>query len=181
VQILTSTLPVRLTVADLWAGLERKAENPVGYVPAITACTVLERTDTGFVREIVVQDVVRQRERVTFQHMKRVVFDQLTDPDLATIVNEITEDQHGVWFTLVVTLSSAGIARAEREPRFLSETREYFASTVRPIVDELHRAAEQPGVSATSSDPTGARHISQVPGGNVGGVPLSDSSGRRDR
>ena len=143
---LVSTLPVRLRVEELWAGLRHKAENPVGYIPAITACTVLERTESGFVREIVIRDTVRQRERVTFQPMRKIVFDQLTDPDLATIVNEITEDDNGISLTLIVVVSANGMARAQREPTFLADTEEYFAGTLRTIVAELHRGATDEGM-----------------------------------
>jgi hypothetical protein len=143
VQNLVSTLPVHLSVEELWAGLQHKAENPVGYIPAITACAVLERTEAGLVREITIGDTVRQRERVTFEPMRRVVFEQLTDPDLEKIVNQISVDEHGVSLTLVITLSPAGLARTRREPEFLSRTEAYFAGTLNTIVAELNRTATE--------------------------------------
>jgi hypothetical protein len=107
--VITSTLPVRLSRAQLWDGLVHKAADPVPYVPAITGCTVLERYPDGLLREIVVRDSERQRERVYFENGRRVVFDQVTDPFLRTIVNEIGENgPDGVSLTLTVTLTPEG-------------------------------------------------------------------------
>jgi hypothetical protein len=124
----------------LWAALCRKAENPVPFISAITACTVLERRPDGsLVREIVIDDDVRQRERVTFEPMRRIVFEQLTDPDLRAIVNLVDEDADGLRLTLRVELSEHGQAKAADEPGFLNGTKEYFAGTLRDIVATLHR------------------------------------------
>ncbi|HEX5402452.1 MAG TPA: AtaL-like protein [Pseudonocardiaceae bacterium] len=137
---LTSSLPVRLSRDDLWAGLLRKAEDPVAFIPAITACTVLERrSDGSLVREIVVDGETRQRELVTFEPKRRIVFEQLTDPDLSAIVNQVDEDGDVLRLTLRIELSEHGMARAAREPGFLNGTRDYFAGTLRDIVATIHR------------------------------------------
>lgn len=139
---LISTLPVRLRPDQIWDGLLRKAENPVPFIPAITGCTVLERhPDGSLTREIVVGDRDRQREHVTFEPMRRIVFEQLTDPYLSAIVNEIGQDESGPSLTLSVVLSAEGMARAEREPGFVAGLRDYFAGTLRDIVDTLHLSA----------------------------------------
>lgn len=138
--VLTSTLPVRLTRDELWAGLRRKAEDPVPFIPAITACTVLERRPDGsLVREIVIGGETRQRELVTFEPKRRIVFEQLTDPDLHAIVNQVDEDEDGLRLTLRIELSERGTAKAAREPAFLNGTKDYFAGTLRDIVATLHR------------------------------------------
>lgn len=138
--VLTSTLRVGLTRDQLWAGLRRKAEDPVPFIPAITACDVLERHGDGsLVREIVIGDQTRQRERVTFEPMRRIVFEQLTDPDLLAIVNQVDDDADGLLLTLRIELSEQGMARAAREPGFLQGTKDYFAGTLRDIVATLHR------------------------------------------
>ncbi|MEV6604909.1 AtaL-like protein [Kutzneria sp. NPDC051319] len=159
---LVSTLPVQLSVEELWTGLRNKAENPVGYIPAITACSVLEKTEAGFVREITIADTVRQQERVTFEPKRRVVFEQLTDPDLETIINQISVDGQGVSLTLTIVLSPAGAERAEREPEFLSKTEAYFAGTLVTIVDELHRTATE---QKTVTGKTGNKGDAAVGGG----------------
>lgn len=148
---IASTLPVDLSRAQLWEGLKRKAVDPVPFVPAITACTILERYSDGLLREIVVRDTDRHRERVVFEPTTRVVFEQLTDPQLATITNEIEEDgTGGLRLTLTVALSPEGIARAQREPQYLAESRDFFAGTLRAIVDTLHRTTVEP-VRGTAS------------------------------
>jgi hypothetical protein len=139
---LTSTLPVRLRPEQIWDGLLRKAENPVPFIPAITGCTVLERhPDGSLTREIVIGERDRQRERVTFEPMRRIVFEQLTDPNLSAIVNEIGQDGSGPSLTVSVVVSVAGMAREDREPGYLAGLRDYFAGTLRDIVDTLHQTA----------------------------------------
>lgn len=78
---------------QLWAGLVRKAEDPVPFVPAITRCRVLSRTEDGLVREILLRGA-RVRERVTFFPRDAVRFDRLSGPVLGTIWNriEVAED-----------------------------------------------------------------------------------------
>ncbi len=50
-----------------------KAENPLPFVPAITACTVTDRFDGGLVREIVLGGET-VREVVTLYPQRRVHF-----------------------------------------------------------------------------------------------------------
>jgi hypothetical protein len=139
---LTSTLPVRLRPEQIWAELLRKAENPVPFIPAITGCTVLERhPDGSLTREIVLGDRDRQREHVTFEPVRRIVFAQLTDPYLSAIINEIGQDEAGPSLTVSVVVSAEGMARDDREPGYLAGLRDYFAGTLRDIVATLHRTA----------------------------------------
>ena len=137
-----SALPVRLDRATLWEGLTRKAADPVPFIPAITACTVLERYPDGLLREITIEGGERQRERGRFTPRRRIVFEQLTEPYLSSIENEIVElESGGLLLVLTVRLSAAGIERAEREPGYLKGTDEYFAGTLHSIVDTLHANA----------------------------------------
>jgi hypothetical protein len=139
VETIAATLPVRTSRAQLWAALVRKAEDPVPFIPAITACQILERyPDGGLLREIVIGYEHRQRERARFEPEDRVVFAQLTDPNLTTIVNEIGADADGPTLTLAVELSEAGAARG---PEFIEQTRAYFTGTLRAIVDTMHANA----------------------------------------
>lgn len=87
--------PVRPDAAHVWEGLVHKAENPSPYVPAVTACRVLERYDDGFLREITVRDTDRVQERVTFEDRQRVVFRPVDDPCIEQIVNELGQDASG--------------------------------------------------------------------------------------
>jgi hypothetical protein len=138
-KLLSATLPVRLDRERLWAELVRKAEDPVPFIPAIIDCTVLERHPDGFLREIVIDGGRRQRERVVFAPPNRVEFEQVTDPLLTRITNEITRggtrDGEELSLTLTIELSAEGLAKG---PEFVAGTREYFAGTLRSIVDTLH-------------------------------------------
>lgn len=136
------TLPVGVPALDrhgLWAILRRKAEDPVPFIPDITACDVLERYADGFLREIVVRGTSHVRERVTFEPERRVVFEQLNDPDLETIVNEIGEDADGALrLTLTVRVSPGGVERSRHEAGFIADTERYFGGTLRSIIEAVH-------------------------------------------
>ncbi|HEX5569049.1 MAG TPA: SRPBCC family protein [Streptomyces sp.] len=144
---LSWTLPVTATSGSdrisldrrqVWEGLVHKAEHPSPYVPAVTACKVLERHEDGFLREITVRDEVLVQERVTFLPEERVVFRPVNDPCIEEIVNAIGEDEHGgTTLSLLVTLSPEGVSKAERTRYFLHETQRYFSDALQFIVEGL--------------------------------------------
>ena len=77
----------RLTRADVWRGLELKANNALPFVPSITHCVVTERTsDHDFVREIEFRGE-RSHEHVTLEPEERVTFERLTGKVSGTILN----------------------------------------------------------------------------------------------
>ncbi|MDK1472623.1 SRPBCC family protein [Streptomyces sp. 549] len=130
--------PVRPDADQVWEGLLHKAENPSPYVPAVTACRVLERYDDGFLREITVRDADRVQERVSFEDHERVVFRPVNDPCIEQIVNELGTDETGrPTLTLRVVLSPAGAEKAEQTRYFLHETKRYFSDALQFIVDGL--------------------------------------------
>jgi hypothetical protein len=97
----TNAIPVNvpgepaLTRADIWAGLELKANNALPFVPAMTHCEVLERRgELEFDREIEFRGQ-RFIERITLEPQERVTFTRLEGEVLGTIANEIEEDQAG--------------------------------------------------------------------------------------
>ena len=119
---MTHTFPVPLgsdggTTRDedlkwLWDRLEEKAENPVGYVPSITEARVLERFDGGLVREILVRDRLRYRERVLLRPPLLVVFEQLDDPDVGEIRNELGwADDDTITYTFSAILRHEAVER----------------------------------------------------------------------
>ncbi len=85
----------KLTRSLVWRGLVMKAENPLPFVPVITACRVVERQgDDRFVREIVDKgDTIT--EVVTLQPQRMVKFERTSGRVLGTILNEIVEDGDG--------------------------------------------------------------------------------------
>ncbi|WP_256106898.1 AtaL-like protein [Streptomyces sp. ODS05-4] len=124
----------------VWEGLVHKAENPSPYVPAVTGCRVLERFDDGFLREITVRDTELVQERVTFEKPERVVFRPVNDPCIEQIVNELGDDGSGrPTLTLRITLTPAGVDKAENTRYFLHETQRYFSDALAFIVEGLRR------------------------------------------
>ncbi|BBY30347.1 SRPBCC family protein [Mycolicibacterium sediminis] len=96
---ISRTIPINdgieppLTVDDVWAGLVEKAENPLPYVAAISACTVVDRFEGGLVRDI--EHVGPVREVVTFYPKKLVHFVRTHGAARGTIDNEICVDEAG--------------------------------------------------------------------------------------
>jgi Domain of unknown function (DUF1857) len=97
----TNAVPVNepdeptLTRADVWAGLVKKADNALPFVPAMTHCEVLERrAENEFDREIEFRGQ-RFVERITLEPESRVTFTRLEGKVLGTIANEIEEDEGG--------------------------------------------------------------------------------------
>lgn len=134
----------RIDAAQLWEILVHKAQNPVPYVPSITSAKVLKRSEDEreFVRQIVLRGQTTVRERVTLQERRRIVFEQMDNPDLTTITNAIGEDEHGrLTFTLTGTLSSAGLERSRRESGFVAENELLFYDTARATVNSIRLAA----------------------------------------
>src|SRR5713226_3467548 len=97
----TNAVPVNepgepaLTRGDVWAGLVKKAENALPFVPAMTHCEVLERRgELEFDREIEFRGQ-HFIERITLEPETRVTFTRLEGEVLGTIANEIGEDEAG--------------------------------------------------------------------------------------
>jgi hypothetical protein len=97
----TNSIPVNepgepeLTRADVWAGLELKANNALPFVPAMTYCEVLERRgELEFDREIEFRGQ-RFTERITLEPQQRVTFTRIAGEVLGTIANEIEESASG--------------------------------------------------------------------------------------
>ncbi|MDI1445290.1 AtaL-like protein [Polyangium sp. 6x1] len=65
-----------LSRAELWRGLELKAENALPFIPAMQRCEVLARGDGWLLREIELEGE-SIRERVTFEPERRVHFERI--------------------------------------------------------------------------------------------------------
>jgi hypothetical protein len=98
----TATVPVnppgeiRLTRAQAWAGLERKARDARLFLPPglCTRCDVVEESDTHFVREATIAGA-DLREIITLEPQHKVTFFQATGPREGAIVNALFEDEAG--------------------------------------------------------------------------------------
>ncbi|MFE0375673.1 SRPBCC family protein [Streptomyces inhibens] len=110
---------------QVWAGLLRKAENAVPFVPGMEACTVLERTSDGLVREVVVKGEAI-REDVTFTPKERVSFSRTDDRAAWVIHNVIGEDASGaltLTFTGEMTAGPMADGAADPDPERRGEAR----------------------------------------------------------
>lgn len=106
-----------LSRAELWAGLVRKAEDPLPFVPAISECRVLARGPGWLVREAVVRGE-RLRERVTFHPTERVRFERLSGRARGTIENRIVPDASGgLLLAFTFELEVEGLAPGSAEER----------------------------------------------------------------
>lgn len=110
-------IDVTLSQEDIWKALLWKAEFAHLFVKPITACTILERFDDGFLREIVHEDSQGRDvlyERIFLDHLKSVTFLRLNGPVAGQIVNTIdTSGELSVKFTF--TLALAGEKHASQK------------------------------------------------------------------
>ena len=117
----TNTIPVneegqpRLTRADVWAGLDRKANNALPFVPAMTECEVLERRgELEFDREIEFRGQ-RFIERITLEPEHRVTFTRIAGDVLGTIANEIEEESGALSLRFSFALVLKGVVPGSAE------------------------------------------------------------------
>jgi hypothetical protein len=85
---------VRLGRADVWKGLEMKANNALPYVPSMTSCEVTESGESWLQREIVFRGQ-QLGERITLEPQETVRFERTSGEVMGTILNEILEDDAG--------------------------------------------------------------------------------------
>jgi hypothetical protein len=133
----------QIDAQQLWAGLLHKAENPVTYVPAITACRVLDRFPGGFTREIR-KDGRKVFQRVEFRPEELcIVYRQPGDPELAYIMNRIDRAADGgLLMTMAVSLTAGATERALRESTFLEAADAYFTDALRSVVEEIRAGSD---------------------------------------
>jgi hypothetical protein len=141
-----------LTRSLVWRGLMMKAENPLPFVPVITACRIVERRGEGrFVREIVDKgDTIT--EVVTFQPQLKVKFERVSGRVLGTILNEIIEDDDGdLALKFSFALAVAGIepgSAAERE--FAGQMEQGYLMAVAATLKAMRKLARDNALSAAS-------------------------------
>ncbi|MBW4721486.1 AtaL-like protein [Saccharothrix obliqua] len=127
----------------IWQSMLSKAENPVEYVPSITACRVVERYADGFLREVVFWGRDRVLERVTPQRERgRILFEVIDHPEMVLITNELIADAEGRYsFTLTYVLSEGRVSKLRAENEFIDRFAGVVRETAETTVSQLGRTA----------------------------------------
>jgi len=139
----------KLTRDLVWRGLMMKAENPLPFVPVITACRIVERQgDNRFIREIVDKgDTIT--EIVTFHPQRMVKFERTSGRVLGTILNEIVEADGELALKFTFTLTVDGIApgsAAERD--FASQMEQGYLMAVAATLKAMRKLATENALPA---------------------------------
>lgn len=145
---LSLTMPVNtekpsLNQAQIWQGLLLKAENPVPFLDAMSACTVIDRGDNWLLRNFTLRGEEMQ-ERVTFEPKNRVTFERTKSSAMGTILNEIvTLDDGDMGLRFTFTLDVDGLVDGSREETEFAErmSRSYFQG-VGSTLAEIRRQVE---------------------------------------
>lgn len=145
---LSHTMPVNtekpsLNQAQIWQGLLLKAENPVPFLDAMSACTVIDRGDNWLLRNFNLRGEEMQ-ERVTFEPKNRVTFERTKSSAMGTILNEIvTLDDGDMGLRFTFTLDVDGLVDGSREETEFAErmSRSYFQG-VGSTLAEIRRQVE---------------------------------------
>lgn len=124
-----------LSRAEVWRGLEMKAENALPFVPGMQRCEVLEKGDGWLLREIQFGGQVIQ-ERVTFEHEKRVHFERVAGAPgwVDNVIDERPDGSLVLRFVFGVPDEEEETARA-LEPTYRKAVAATLA-TVRRMVSE---------------------------------------------
>lgn len=112
---------VTLSRADVWRGLEAKANNALPFVPAMTHCEVKERGENLIVREIEFRGE-RFGERVTLHPQESVVFERTFGSVLGTIRNDILESDGELQLRFSFDLELEGVEAGSQAERDYEET-----------------------------------------------------------
>jgi len=135
----------KLTRSLVWRGLTMKAENPLPFVPVITACRIVERHgEDRFVREIVDKgDAIT--EVVTFYPERMVKFERTAGRVLGTIHNEIVDDADGdlaLKFTFNLAVEGVEASSAE-EREFAASMEQGYLMAVAATLKAMRKLVEE--------------------------------------
>ncbi|MDC0745577.1 AtaL-like protein [Polyangium mundeleinium] len=124
-----------LSRAEVWRGLEIKAENALPFIPGIQRCEVLERGDGWLLREI---DLEGQpiRERVTFEPETRVHFERVAGAPgwVDNVIDERPDGSLVLRFVFGVPDEDEAKAR-DREPVYRNALAATLATVRRMVKD----------------------------------------------
>lgn len=134
--------------AAVWAGLVRKANNALPFVPTMSYCQVTARhSDTVFDRDI---DFRGQRftERITLEAPHRVVFTRIAGPVLGTIANEIQGTGVDLQLRFSYALVIAGVeGGSDQEKQYAEGMTGDYLKAVDATVQAMRRVANNEEIS----------------------------------
>lgn len=108
-----------LIIEDVWRGLEMKAVNALPFVPGMTRCEVIERSDTTILREVTFAGD-SHKEFITLRKPVQVQFDRVGEGGF--IQNTISESAQGLWLTFTFGLNFPGIEAGSEAERAKGES-----------------------------------------------------------
>ena len=142
---LSHTIPVNteeptLNRAQIWQGLLLKAANPVPFLDAMSACTVIDRGHDWLLRDFTLRGE-DMRERVTFEPQQRLIFERIKSSAMGTIVNEIiTLNGGGLGLRFTFNLNVAGLADGSlQESAFAERMSQSYFQGIASTLAEIHR------------------------------------------
>ncbi len=125
---------------QIWRGLVLKAENPVPFLDAMSACTVIDRGENWLLRDFTLRGEEMQ-ERVTFEPQDRVTFTRTKSSAMGTILNEIVETDDGdmgLRFTFSLDVDGLADGSAE-EGEFAERMSQSYFQGVGTTLAEIRR------------------------------------------
>ena len=129
-----------LTKTQIWRGLVLKAENPVPFLDAMSACTVIERGDDWLIRDFTLRGE-KMQENVTFEHEERVTFVRTKSSAMGTVINEIIEldsGEMGLGFTFSLDIDGLEDGSAE-EAEFANRMSKSYFQGIESTLAEIRR------------------------------------------
>tara|TARA_Y100001936_G_scaffold249050_1_gene298342 strand:- start:527 stop:916 length:390 start_codon:yes stop_codon:yes gene_type:complete len=117
-----------------------KAENPVPFLDAISACNVIERGDNWLLRDFTLRGEDMQ-ERVAFEPEERVTFVRTKSTAMETVMNEVVETndgEMGLRFTFSLEVEGLEDGSAE-EAEFADRMSKSYFQGVESTLAEIRR------------------------------------------
>ena len=129
-----------LSRAQIWRGLLLKAEDPVPFLDAMSACRIVDRGENWLIRDFTLRSEEMQ-ERVTFKPEERVTFERTKSSAMGTILNEIiTLDDNRLALRFTFTLDVNGLADGSpEEAEFAEQMSQSYFQGVRSTLVEIRR------------------------------------------
>ncbi|MDH3274747.1 MAG: SRPBCC family protein [Gammaproteobacteria bacterium] len=122
-----------LTRDTLWPTLVSKATHAVPFVKDITACRVIDHSETGFVREAEVYGETIQENIVLFPK-NRILFERMSGVVGGYIENIVEDSDKGLLLRFTYELSNAG-SNAEEERAYAKNLEEGYLDTIATVID----------------------------------------------